>query len=58
MKASLATVSEISDVVTSEPTGDGGTVSFKAPAGFDVDATLNKLVEGGASKLKDWSKAE
>jgi hypothetical protein len=58
VKTALATVDGIEGVETSAPGPDGGTCSFNAPADLDVEATLNKLVEGGASKIKGWSKAE
>ena len=55
MKKALATVDGISDVDCN--VGDNS-CTFSAPAKLDVEATLDKLVEGGSEHIKDWSKAE
>ena len=53
MRAALESV-EITDINTDV---ENRTVSFVAPAGMDVDAELNKLVEK-TSKLDKWSKKD
>lgn len=54
MKA-LTSVDGVSDIELDETKTCG---TFKAPADLDVTATLDKLVEGGADKMKGWSVAE
>lgn len=55
MKKALESLDGVADIDldTSKTCG-----SFTAPADMDIEAELNKLVEGGASKMKGWSKAE
>ena len=55
VKKALATVDGITDVELDAKTTSG---TFKAPADLDVDALLNKFVDGGNDHIKGWSKAE
>jgi hypothetical protein len=50
----LTSVDGVTDIELDASSTSG---TFKAPAGLDVDAMLNKMAEEN-SKFADWSKAE
>ncbi len=52
MRSALTTVDGIVEIETNV---SDHTVTFKAPADLDVKATLDKFVEEGNKKIKDWS---
>jgi hypothetical protein len=53
VRGALAKVDAITDVVCDTKTT---TCSFKVPKDFDIDATLDQIVESGNTHVKGWSK--
>ena len=54
MRRALTTVDGIADIETNP---SDNSCSFKAPAGLDVKATLDKFAEDGNKQIKGWSLA-